>query len=263
MVKIIRGRHRDCFGHVLRTVVSHICVIIPGGKNHHCPQIISCPYRILCERVAGTGSFTSPAIINDICAIIDGIFYAFRQVRTPRSATIHKTFNRHNFNFGSHADHSYSVITNGGNCPGDMRPMAMNIPRIIIRVSKIPSPDIIHKAVAIVIHAIVGDLPDIGPDIRGNVGMVIIHARVHDRHNHALALREVPGLGRLHFLQPPEVIIALPPGTIGRVVGIVRDHVGLHKIVRLGVLHVGVGLEFLDNGFDITFRGDLKHINIG
>ena len=74
--------------------------------------------------------------------------------------------------------------------------MLVVVDRVAVVVHKVVAVDVIHEAVPVVVHAIGGDFARVGPNIGGQVGMVVINARVDDSHHHAGAAgRQVPCFG--------------------------------------------------------------------
>src|SRR5262249_52465735 len=68
---------------------------------------------------------------------------------------------------------------------------------IVVSPSEVPPVHVVDEAVAVVVDPIARDLADVGPDLRGEVGMAQVDARVHDydAHRRAAAL-QVPCRGQ-------------------------------------------------------------------
>ena len=69
--------------------------------------------------------------------------------------------------------------------PATWRAMTVVVHRIVVVVGEVPSPHVVHEAVAVVVDPVVGDLAGIDEDVRRQIGMRVVDARVDDRHEDA------------------------------------------------------------------------------
>ena len=75
----------------------------------------------------------------------------------------------------------------------------MIIHGIAVVVAEIPSVDIIHVAIIVIVNSVARNLTRIDPDIRRQVLVVIVHPGVyHCDNNVAAACLNIPGFRRVH-----------------------------------------------------------------
>jgi hypothetical protein len=81
-----------------------------------------------------------------------------------------------------------------------VRTVAVVVDWIIVIVGKIPAERVVNVAVVIVINPVARDLARVDPDVGGEIGVVLIDARVKHGGDDVLASRESgqPGFNRVN-----------------------------------------------------------------
>ena len=98
------------------------------------------------------------------------------------------------------ANHPDTVVGFGADRPGNVGAVPSLVHRIAIVAVKIVAIDVVHKAVSVIVDAIPGYFPRIGPHIAGEVRVVVLHALVDDR-NKLVGITGLrgPGLYNIHI----------------------------------------------------------------
>ena len=83
------------------------------------------------------------------------------------------------------------VVADRADGSRDMGAVAVDIHWIVTGRSrcrvKVPANDIVDKSVGIIVNAIIWDFSGVGPDIVGEIDVVIIDPRVHHRDHHIVS----------------------------------------------------------------------------
>ena len=136
--------------------------------------------------------------------------------------------------------------------------MAVVIHRVGVAVGKVPPVDIVDEPIAVVVDTVAGDLAGVGPDVGGEVGVLVVDAAVDHRDDHApRSRRDGPGLGSVdvgvdHAPRLPRVV-ERPERAERPVVGNGRagdGEVGLHE---------GHARRAAGPGEDLLRRGARSH----
>ena len=94
---------------------------------------------------------------------------------------------RHDLDVPVDADDARPVVADRSDRPGDVRPVAVVVGRVIVVVHEVPAMDVVDVAVGIVVDPVVfaawAGLSRIGPDVCGEIGVVPVHARVDHRND--------------------------------------------------------------------------------
>ena len=123
-----------------------------------------------------------------------------------------------------HPHHPDAVVADGADGAGDVGAVVLVVHGVGVLVEGVDPVQVSHVS---------GVNSRVGPDVRGQVGMVVVDAAVDDRHHRlAGAGTDVPGIGRVNLGEPPEV--AKP------VVEVVGGSHGFHGEVRFSILDVSV-----------------------
>src|SRR5262249_46767682 len=124
----------------------------------------------------------APTVVRDRGAVVDGVVdRADGAVQGTAAAGIQE-LDRHDLDVPGDARHAGAVVADGGNGPGDVGPVAVVVHRIGV---------VGHKIVSV-------DAARAGPHVRGQFGVVVIHARVDDGHDDTTAARgHIPGVGHV------------------------------------------------------------------
>ena len=82
-----------------------------------------------------------------------------------------------------------------GDDPRDVRAVPVAVAEVLrgLAGAEVDAVDVVDVAVAVVVGAVAGQLAEVGPDVRRQVGMVELGAGVDDRDDRARALRQPPG----------------------------------------------------------------------
>src|SRR5262249_24139846 len=133
----------------------------------------------------------------------------------------------HQFDAGpGNAGDADAVVAHPRDGAGDVRAVAVVVERFVVVRDEVPAVDVVDEAVAVVVDAVAGDLARVGPDVGGEVGVVVVDAGVDDRDDDAAARGDgVPRLGGVDVgvgdaaglpgvVQAPERAVGVP-----RVVG--------------------------------------------
>src|SRR5262249_38854679 len=133
------------------------------------------------------------------------------------------------------------VVADGPDRPGDVGAVAVVVHRVRVIVGEVVPVDVVAVAVAVVVDAIARDLARVGPDVRGQVRVVVVDAGVnHGDDGVAGAGAGVPGLRGVDVgvgdaavgagvVEPPEVVEAR----------VVRGAGDGDAVVRLDKRHAG------------------------
>ena len=93
------------------------------------------------------------------------------------------------------ARHPLAVVTHAGDGSRHVRSVAVVVHGIAVVVGKVVPVHVVHEPVAVVVDPIAGHLGRIRPDVGGQVGVVVVDARIDDPNHDAPAPRgEIPGL---------------------------------------------------------------------
>src|SRR5678816_79766 len=117
-------------------------------------------------------------IKNGIGGCTDGTIAACIQV-----------FERHQLYGPGHPGDAHAIVADGTDCPGDVRAVSVVVERIVGVVHEVPAAKVVNVSVAVVVDA-VGRLvvalrigahfTGVQPNVRGEVRVVVINARVSD-----------------------------------------------------------------------------------
>ncbi len=119
--------------------------------------------------------------------------------------------------------------------------MAVIVGRVGVTVGEVPALDVVDEAVAVVVDAVSGDLARIRPDVGREIGVRVVDPGVDDRDQHAGTAGHVPGRGRVHARQAPEILVALSPRARGREERVVGKRLYPQHAVGLAPLDGRVG----------------------
>ena len=86
-----------------------------------------------------------------------------------------------------------------------MRSMSVGVLDVSIPTKEIPPMDVVNKPVAVVVDAVAGNLPGIGPQVRRKVGVVDLYSGIKDGYGNARASRvqQSPRRSDVHLLESP------------------------------------------------------------
>ncbi|GCA95279.1 hypothetical protein MAE30S32_39310 [Microcystis aeruginosa 11-30S32] len=87
---------------------------------------------------------------------------------------------RHDFGIPGHPRHAYPIISFASNSSSNMGSVTINITWVIVVIGKVPTANVVNVAIAIVVNAVVGNLPWVCPDITGQIGMVVVNPRINN-----------------------------------------------------------------------------------
>ena len=124
------------------------------------------------------------------------------------------------------------VVVEGIGVGDVVRPVVAAVAIGIDRVREVEARQIVDEAVAIVVDAVlvfgprdpvaVEILAWIHPDVRGDIGMKPVEARVDDGDDDPFARRDGPGLGGTDSMQAPEIGVGLGPGAAAVKEGVIE-----------------------------------------
>ena len=139
---------------------------------------------------------------------------------------------RHDLDVPVHAGNADSVRAGGPDRPGDVRAVAVVVERVVVVVHEVPAVDVVDVAVAVVVDAVArtarARLARVRPDVRREIGVVPVHARVdHRDDNRRASGRGRPGLGSV------DVRIRGSRGGLHRLTGVVQaPELAEERVVR-------------------------------
>ena len=129
-----------------------------------------------------------------------------------------------------HADHAGAVVAGAGDGPGNVSAVAVVVHRVAVVVDEVVSVDVVDEPVAVVVDSVSGNLAGVGPDVGGQIDVIVVHARVdHSDHDVAASGGDVPGFCRVDV-------------GVGRTAGLTRV---VHPPERRDELVVGHRLQLL------------------
>jgi hypothetical protein len=144
-----------------------------------------------------------------------------------------------------HPGHPEAIVPDRTDDSRDVRAVEQVVKRIVVGVGEVPPRDVVHQAVAVVIDPVARDLARIDVEVVAQVGVRRVDTAVDHRDDHvARAGRDVPGAQRVEVVPrraPRLPRIAHHP--LLREPRVVGDAIGVHDVVRLGVLDVRVGTQ--------------------
>src|SRR5262249_10353015 len=161
-----------------------------------------------------------------------------------------------------HPDHPHVVVADGRCRAGHVRSVSVEVHRRRVVLHEVPARDVVDEAVTVVVDAVAGNLPGVAPDVGGEVRMTRRDGGVDHRHHRPAAVREVPSLFGIARVKTPQVLVALPPRTGAREVGIVGGEGGLHDVVGLRVHHLGIGGVARCGGGDVGAGGQVEDVDV-
>ena len=134
------------------------------------------------------------------------------------------------------------VVPDTTDCPTAVGPMSVSVHRVGVVVVEVVSMDIIDVAVAIIILAVARNFAWVGPDVRHEIRVGVIDARINYCNNEFLVARVlIPCLRGADLIHAVEVSPQ----------GIIRNRIqGVHDVDRLDVPeHVTPELKSLEGLF--------------
>src|SRR5262249_47084256 len=141
--------------------------------------------------------------------------------------------------------HADPVVADGPDRARYVRPVPVVVHRVAVVVDEVIPVHVVNKTVPFVVDAVAGDLARVGPDVRGQVRVVVIDPGVDDRDHHVPAAgADVPGLGGVDVGVRRTAALAGVVETVqGAEGGVVRDDVRVDDEVRLGERDPALGPE--------------------
>ena len=139
---------------------------------------------------------------------------------------------RHDLDVPVHAGDADSVRAGRPDRPGDVRPVAVVVERIVVVVHEVPAMHVVDVAVPVVVDAVActprARLARVRPDVRREIGVVPVHSRVdHRNDNRRASGRRRPGLGSV------DVHVRGSRGGLHRLTGVVQaPELAEERIVR-------------------------------
>ena len=135
------------------------------------------------HRSAGTSA--APTVVADweihggaISDRIDG-------VRNTSPSPIAEELQGHEFRVPGYAGHLEAVVGCGRNGARNVGAVSVAVHWVVVVVAKIPSINVVHVTVAIVVLAIIGDFARVFPNISLEVLVVVVDARVDHGNDHS------------------------------------------------------------------------------
>ncbi len=183
-------------------------------------------------------SAAAPGVVHHLRVHVGGVEHGADCGAGGARAARAQELDRHDARAPAHSRHAHAVVADGGDGARHVRAVTMVVLGIVVVVAEVVAVDVVHVTVAVVVDAVAGDLPRVGPYVGGEVGMGVIHAGVDHSHDDIGAGLHVPRFGRVHVRVGlaaglPDVIEA-PELGIARIVG--RDR-RAHLVVVFDGFH--------------------------
>ena len=257
-----RGRHRDHIGEaVVRGIVGVSVVVVANpvqapiagrGDEKDSSLALAVDGVIQCLRIPSP----APTVVrgDDIDAAIfhvGDVVQAGCGVGIPSAPIGPQEFAGHDADGPVDPDHAHTVVPDRADGSGGVRAVTVIVERIAVVVVGVDSMAIVGPAVVVIIRAVDAAIARVLPDVRGQVFVVVINARVDIRDDHAAAARaQVPGFRRVDIcVDRPTLLpgVIQPPKLRER--RVVRADVSVDDVVRFGVKHIGIPLVSSDGFF--------------
>jgi hypothetical protein len=104
----------------------------------------------------------------------------------------------HDLQAGANARDPNRIVLDCGDDARNVGSMAAAVVKgIVVAVEEVPSAVVVDVAVAIVVDVVAGDLASVAPDVRREIGVVVVDATIEHCDDDAAAGRQLPRLRRV------------------------------------------------------------------
>ena len=224
--------------------------IITRSSDQHCIRIGTSKCLFLCHRI----TISADRHTNNICAVGGSVVNTFDDSSyIARSVALHDS-HRHNECVRVGTRDTDTVIADRSCYTGTVGTMTVEIVGYTMIIDKIPTMNIILETIrVIVLSANAVSLGGVRPDIRCQIGVLNVHARIQNGNHRTLGafLGFIPERRKVNRLQAPLLAIERLGG-IGLLVSrrniflLVRQRHGINDIVRFSELHLVYCFEAVD-----------------
>lgn len=177
---------------------------------------------------------TTQAEVNHFGALIDGVENGFDFIGKGAEAGRSEDAEGHETSLGRYAGDAFSIIDTGSDDAGNVAPVTKPVVDVVIVGGKVPTINIIDKAIMVVIDAVVCDFGRVGPKGIFEVFVIEIDTAVdYSDDDGRVASGDIPGLGHVYAIEVASVMSGVIGGVV-LVVGVVGVEVGCEQVVGFG-----------------------------
>ena len=148
--------------------------------------------------------------IDDLSTVFIGIQHRLDDIRLVQGAVVHGRLDGHDLDVIGNAQHA-GVVVAGSNDTGNVGAVTVGVAAVARAGNDIHTIVIVDVAIAVVVIAVVRDLPRVDPHVVLQVLMGIVHTGVDDRNHHtgaaALGLHLAKGIGDAAVVHMPLVLM--------------------------------------------------------